>query len=225
MPRPTPLLFLVADTGGGHRSAARAVADALDRSCPGRFQPVLFDPLSGPRSAWLLRRVTRLYGPVIRRAPWAWGAAYRVSDSTRVMRLLGRTLLRLAERPVIEAAAALRPAALVSFHPLATPAAVAAATASAPACAAPAPAAAPAAAVAPPAGHHGRDRPRVGPRGLALRPGGPDRRAVGPGRLAMPPGRDRRGPVYRTRPAGRARSSAAAPCRHEPGRSDARPSA
>jgi 1,2-diacylglycerol 3-beta-galactosyltransferase len=131
VPRPTPLLFLVADTGGGHRSAAQAVADALGRACPGRFEPVLLDPLGGPGSAWLLRRVTRLYGPVIRRAPWAWGAAYRASDSARAMRLLERTLLRLAERPVIEAAAARRPAVLVSFHPLATPAAVAAATASA----------------------------------------------------------------------------------------------
>jgi 1,2-diacylglycerol 3-beta-galactosyltransferase len=121
---PEPLLFLVADTGGGHRSAARAVADALERAYPGRFAPVLLDPLGGPGSSWLLRRITRLYGPVIRRAPWAWAAVYHASDSGRVMRLLRRTLLRLADRPVIDAATALRPAALVSFHPLATAAAV-----------------------------------------------------------------------------------------------------
>jgi 1,2-diacylglycerol 3-beta-galactosyltransferase len=129
MPRPTPLLFLISDTGGGHRSAAEAVADALALAWPGRFRPVLLDPLSGPGSAWLLRRAARLYGPVIRRAPWAWGAAYRASNSAWAMGLLERTVLRLAERPVLEAAAALRPAALVSFHPLATPAAVAAASA------------------------------------------------------------------------------------------------
>jgi 1,2-diacylglycerol 3-beta-galactosyltransferase len=123
-PAPKPLLFLVADTGGGHRSAARAVADALERAYPGRFAPVLLDPLGGPGSSWLLRRITRLYGPVIRRAPWAWAAVYHASDSGRAMRLLGRTLLRLADRPVIAAAAALKPAALVSFHPLATAAAV-----------------------------------------------------------------------------------------------------
>jgi 1,2-diacylglycerol 3-beta-galactosyltransferase len=121
---PEPLLFLVADTGGGHRSAARAVADALERAYPGRFAPVLLDPLGGPGSSWLLRRIARLYGPVIRRAPWAWAAVYHASDSGRAMRLLRRTLLRLADRPVIDAATALRPAALVSFHPLATAAAV-----------------------------------------------------------------------------------------------------
>ena len=43
-----PLLFLVADTGGGHRNAARAVGQALDRMYPGRFAPVLCDPLGGP---------------------------------------------------------------------------------------------------------------------------------------------------------------------------------
>jgi 1,2-diacylglycerol 3-beta-galactosyltransferase len=124
---PVPVLFLVADTGGGHRSAARAVAGALLRACPGRFAPVLLDPLSGPGSSWLLRRVTRLYGPVIRYAPRVWGAAYRASDSEGVMWLLRRTLLRLADRRVIDAAAGLRPAAVVSFHPLATQAAVRAA--------------------------------------------------------------------------------------------------
>ncbi len=126
MPRaaPVPVLFLVADTGGGHRSAARAVAEALMRSYPGGFAPVLLDPLSGPGSSWPLRRIACLYGPVIRYAPQVWGAVYHASDSEGVMRLLRRTLLRLVDRRVIDAAAGLRPAAVVSFHPLATQAAV-----------------------------------------------------------------------------------------------------
>ena len=65
---PAPLLFLIADTGGGHRNAAQAVSQALDRMYPGRFAPVLCDPLSGPGSARLLRWVTGLYGPAIRLA-------------------------------------------------------------------------------------------------------------------------------------------------------------
>ena len=50
-----PLLFLTADTGGGHRNAAQAVAHALDLAYPGRFAPAFCDPLGGPGSAWLLR--------------------------------------------------------------------------------------------------------------------------------------------------------------------------
>ena len=49
-PGRVPLLFLLADTGGGHRSAARAVGEALEEAHPGRFDPVLCDPLAGPGS-------------------------------------------------------------------------------------------------------------------------------------------------------------------------------
>jgi len=119
-PRPgrVPLLFLLADTGGGHRSAARAVSEALEEAYPGRFRPVLCDPLAGPGSPQLLRWVTGLYGPVTRLAPWAWGAVYHASDARWVMRLLQRTLLALADGPVADAVAAHEPAAIVSFHPL-----------------------------------------------------------------------------------------------------------
>jgi 1,2-diacylglycerol 3-beta-galactosyltransferase len=113
-----PLLFLLADTGGGHRSAARAVSEALEETYPGRFDPVLCDPLAGRGSSRLLRGLTRLYGPLIRVTPWAWGAIYHACDSRSVMRLLQRTLLTLADRPVAAAVAAHQPAAIVSFHPL-----------------------------------------------------------------------------------------------------------
>ena len=123
-PGRVPLLFLLADTGGGHRSAARAVCEALEEAYPGRFDPVLCDPLAGPGSAPLLWWLTRLYGPVIRLAPWAWGAVYHACDSRYVMSVLQRTLLALADRPVADAVAAHEPAAIVSFHPLTGGAAV-----------------------------------------------------------------------------------------------------
>jgi 1,2-diacylglycerol 3-beta-galactosyltransferase len=113
-----PLLFLVADTGAGHRSAADAVGQALQRDYPGAFAPVLCDPLAGPGSAGLLRWVTGFYGPSIRVAPWAWGALYHGCDSRAAARILRSTLLALADRPVAEAVVRHRPAAVVSFHPL-----------------------------------------------------------------------------------------------------------
>lgn len=78
---PIRLLLLIADTGGGHRAAAQAVTLALCERYPDRFEPVLCDPLGGPGSSWLLRRVTGLYGPSIRFARWAWAAVYYGSDS------------------------------------------------------------------------------------------------------------------------------------------------
>lgn len=119
-----PLLFLIADTGGGHRSAARAVAEALELAEPGAFDPVLYDPMGGPDSSWIAGRLSRIYGPAIRFAPWAWGALYHASDSHRAMRLLRHTLFRLLDRPVAEVVANLDPVAIVSFHPLIANAAV-----------------------------------------------------------------------------------------------------
>ncbi|HEX6525329.1 MAG TPA: glycosyltransferase [Streptosporangiaceae bacterium] len=117
-PGPVPLLFLIADTGGGHRAAAAAVADALERGYPGRYAPVLYDPLAGPAAPRLLRLITRAYGPVVRLAPWLWGVIYHATDSSLAARLLRRTLLTVAGRPLADSLAAVRPAAVVSFHPL-----------------------------------------------------------------------------------------------------------
>lgn len=103
---PARLLFLVAETGGGHVAAARAVDHALRQAFPGRFETVLHDPL--PR--WF----TGLYGPVVRFAPWLWGAAYHGCDSRPAV----AGLLALADRSVTDAVARHEPAAIVSFHPL-----------------------------------------------------------------------------------------------------------
>src|ERR1700733_11259383 len=94
-----PLLFLVGDTGGGHRNAARAVGQALERMYPGRFAPALCDPLGGPGSARLLRFVAGLYGPATRLAPWLWGAAYHLCDSRPGMRGVQTGVLRLPHPP------------------------------------------------------------------------------------------------------------------------------
>lgn len=114
----TSLLFLIADTGGGHRAAAQAVIEALRQEYPGAFEPVLCDPLGGPRAAALLRWITTLYGLSIRQASWTWGMVYYLSNSRRAVRFLRSTLLSLANRPVADAVARHQPAAIVSFHPL-----------------------------------------------------------------------------------------------------------
>ncbi|MGH9115286.1 MAG: MGDG synthase family glycosyltransferase, partial [Acidimicrobiales bacterium] len=119
-----PVLLLFADTGGGHRSAAQAVAETLEHEWPGVFAPVLYDPLRTQRAPRPLRWVAGLYGPTVRTAPWAWGALYHAFDSRPAAELLRRTWLHLADAPVAEAVATFQPAAVLSFHPLTTAAAV-----------------------------------------------------------------------------------------------------
>jgi len=115
---PVPLLFLIGDTGGGHRSAAKAVAQALGRAFPGRFDPFICDPLRGPGAPRWLRWLTGLYGPTTRVSPWLWGVLWRLCSSPRSLGWLRRTLMSPVYRSVARAVAAWRPAVIVSFHPL-----------------------------------------------------------------------------------------------------------
>jgi 1,2-diacylglycerol 3-beta-galactosyltransferase len=115
---PISLLFLIGDTGGGHRSAAAAVAQALEHSWPGRFAPVICDPLQGPGAPRRLRWFVGLYGPTIRIVPWIWGILWRAYGSPRALRLLQRTLMAPAYASIAKVVSACRPALIVSFHPM-----------------------------------------------------------------------------------------------------------
>ncbi len=115
---PLPLLFLIGDTGGGHRSAAVAVQQALDRVLPGRFAPIVWDPIRGADVPWLLRWFAGLYGPCIRLTPWLWWLFWRTSNSPRGLGLLRRTIMAPVYGSVTRAAEACRPALIVAFHPM-----------------------------------------------------------------------------------------------------------
>lgn len=127
------MLFLTSATGGGHRAAAAAVAEAVERQYPGRYEQVVCDPLAGPGSAWLLRWIARGYGWLIRYAPWLWGLLYRATDSQLAARLMHRGFAYLAGRMVADVIVARRPAVIVSFHPLTGQVAIRARNAAAPA--------------------------------------------------------------------------------------------
>jgi len=115
---PLPLLFLIGDTGGGHRSAATAVQQALDSVLPGRFLPVICDPLRGPDVPRLLRWFAGLYGPCIRLTPWLWWLFWRSTQSPLVLGMVRRTLMSPIYGSVARAAQASRPAMIVAFHPM-----------------------------------------------------------------------------------------------------------
>lgn len=114
---PVHLLFLVADTGGGHRASAEAVAGRLAAAHPGGYATHILDPFTqaAPR---VVGRVVGLYSPITRRAPWLWGALYHATNSRAAVAALRGSALRLVEPGLREVIATLRPQAVVSFHPL-----------------------------------------------------------------------------------------------------------
>jgi 1,2-diacylglycerol 3-beta-galactosyltransferase len=94
------------------------VAQALERALPGRFVPVICDPLRGPDVPRLLRWFAGLYGPCIRLTPWLWLLFWRASDSPRVLAMVRRTIMAPVYGSVARAAEACKPALIVAFHPM-----------------------------------------------------------------------------------------------------------
>lgn len=118
------LLFLFADTGGGHRAAAAAVAAELARLSEGSAAVTLVDPFRELAPPWLEHTVA-LYAPLIRRAPRLWGALYHATDTLPGVTAT-RTALSVVAARLRRLVASLRPAVVVSFHPLLSHPAVAA---------------------------------------------------------------------------------------------------
>ena len=110
------LLFLIADTGGGHRAAASAVARQLEAQSPGQHDIRIVDPFAEAAPKFVAR-TAELYGPLTRRAAWGWGALYYATNSRPAVAAIEGSALRLVDRGVARCATP-PPAAIVSFHPL-----------------------------------------------------------------------------------------------------------
>lgn len=114
---PIPLLFLIADTGGGHRASANAVAGEINTRWPGVYDIHIVDPFaqSSPRA---IKRTADLYGPIIQNAHWLWGGIYYASNSKAAIAALRGSILRPVRRGLERLISELKPATIVSFHPL-----------------------------------------------------------------------------------------------------------
>jgi 1,2-diacylglycerol 3-beta-galactosyltransferase len=116
MPDRKRILFLFSDTGGGHRSAAEAIIEALDRNYPQRYQAKLVDVLKA-YAPLPFNRLPAIY-PRIVRLPRAWGAGYRISDGhgrARALTAAAWPYVRAAARRLVLEQA---PDLAVSVHPL-----------------------------------------------------------------------------------------------------------
>ncbi|PKN86944.1 MAG: galactosyldiacylglycerol synthase [Chloroflexi bacterium HGW-Chloroflexi-8] len=75
------ILFLFSDTGGGHRSAAEAIIEALELEFPGRFEFTMVD-IFRDYAPLPLNFAPEIY-PTLSRMPRMWELGYKVSDGTR----------------------------------------------------------------------------------------------------------------------------------------------
>lgn len=81
-PKKNPrILVLFSDTGGGHRSAAQAVIEALEEKHPGEFELDMVDVFRA-YAPYPLSRAPELY-PAMVKIPNLWGLGYRMVDGPR----------------------------------------------------------------------------------------------------------------------------------------------
>src|ERR1700730_7677546 len=109
------LLFLIADTGGGHRASANAVAGELLRSAPQGYDIRIVDAFAQAAPP-LVGSTAGLYGPLTRHARGGWGGLYCATNSRGAVSALSSTVLRLVEPGIARELRSFDPDAVVSFH-------------------------------------------------------------------------------------------------------------
>ena len=113
------ILIFFSDTGGGHRAAAEAIREAIQRRYADRYQVVLAD---GIVQAALppFNLVPKLYLPTTKYSPWGWGLLFNVTNSQWGARVLTPIVQWVAGRGLTNILARENPDLVVTVHPLLT---------------------------------------------------------------------------------------------------------
>jgi len=110
-------LFLISDTGGGHRSAANAITAALDEvRAPYAFEHRIDDVAA--HCSFPLTQLGLGYSMALRYAPPVYGALYYATNGRRRYRALVRFCEPLYRERLRDLFLSYRPDVIISVHPL-----------------------------------------------------------------------------------------------------------
>lgn len=111
------VLFLISDTGGGHRSASQAITAALDEmTTPFSFDHRIDDVAA--HCSFPLTQLGTAYSAALRFAPPIYGALYHATNGRRRYRSLVRFCEPLYRERLRNLFREYRPDVIVSVHPL-----------------------------------------------------------------------------------------------------------
>ena len=137
------ILFLIADTGAGHRSAANAIRNAitlisqkeqqawqaqqqsisvsstgaLEPAPPSTYRIEIVDVFE-EYSRFPLREAVKLYGPAIRYNPKMYGRVFRLSNKYRSLTAVQTVASPLIHNGLLRLITSVQPDVIVSIHPL-----------------------------------------------------------------------------------------------------------
>ena len=112
------ILILTADAGFGHRSAANAIADALEEMYGGLCSVDILNPLEDRRTPFFLRDSQSDYDKMVRNMPELYRFGYGASDATVPAAIAEQALTVLLFEVMNDIVRTYRPDVIVSTYPL-----------------------------------------------------------------------------------------------------------
>lgn len=111
------ILFLMSDTGGGHRAAAQAIAEAVHHLHPKQYNTIIEDIWKG-YTPWPLNRLPDIYGWLTGPGLPLWRLMWSISVRVPAHKLVLPALSAVLQREVTRYLHRLQPDLVVSVHPL-----------------------------------------------------------------------------------------------------------
>lgn len=110
------ILFLMSDTGGGHRASAQAIGEAIEHLYPGQFE-ILIEDIWANQTRWPVNRMPQMY-------PWLssggtrwWVLLWQATRRPLLWQGVVRTTDLLTRRKVLRFFQEVKPDIVVSVHP------------------------------------------------------------------------------------------------------------
>jgi 1,2-diacylglycerol 3-beta-galactosyltransferase len=116
--KPRRVLVLTADAGFGHRSAANAVASALNEMYKGVCDVVIANPLEDRRAPFFLRDSQSDYDKLVRNMPELYRFGYDASDASVSAAIVEQALIVLLYEVLRDVIRNYKPDAVLSTYPL-----------------------------------------------------------------------------------------------------------
>lgn len=111
------VVFLMSDTGGGHRASANALVEAFDHLHGPAVRCEVVDVFA-EYAHWPLNRLPRLYRPLVDRYGWLWRLFWHAGERSRIWRVAVATVRRWHAGSFEQLFADYPADLFVSVHPL-----------------------------------------------------------------------------------------------------------
>jgi len=113
------ILIVMSDTGGGHRSAAEAIAEAAHQLYGEACRVEIADPWAN-HTPFPINRLGQLYGPLVNHGAILWKLIFRSTSNRRVMSSLVKILWPMVRKSLTDFLRQSNPDVIVSVHPILT---------------------------------------------------------------------------------------------------------